>query len=270
MRMVENDVKMCGDTSEFTTIFGIVGALLAAAIGSLITFWGSYKLLLRSEKKEKRAMISVGIFDNIKDDICARLNNSTNVWFLDTDALDSYVNNRVYYLNIIQNNKNIFIHNCKMRIEKDDGAVIYNYNVGSLTERTAMVPLKVRKNTKRVALILNYMTEENEVMLYRMNLEFDRGEIVGTNDLWGCALKKHKNFKSNDYYLYDKNKQCKYKVFISENDSFIDQSYSGQEIIQLLNNKSLNYVAENLQSPSNCSKAENSLKADQEKQKDKQ
>ncbi len=238
---------MSGNFNFLSYLAEFAVTCIGAGLGAGITIFGSNKLAKRSEKKQKRALISVGIFDNIKEDIDDRLNNDRNVWFLDSDVLASYENNRVYYLNVMQNNKSIFIHNCKMRIEKDDGKVIYNYDVGSLTERDAMVPLKVRNNTKSVALILNYMTEENEVMLYRMNIEFDRGEIVGINDLWGKCIKQHKTHKIIDCYLYDKYKRCKYQVVISDDGNFIDRCYSGKEIKKMLNGKSLNYSNSPLQ-----------------------
>ena len=82
----------------YSSILNLAGTCLGAAIGSGLTFFGTWMLTRRSEKKQKRALISVGILDNIKEDIDSRLNNGKYVWFLDTDVLASYVDNRVYYL----------------------------------------------------------------------------------------------------------------------------------------------------------------------------
>lgn len=234
--MVENNAAVIENVIAITAII----ITIICSVTSLIV---NYNLKLRTEKREKRAIVSIGILKNTEDDIDDRLNNPTCSWFLYLNKLHNYAKKETYYLSIVLNNNNLSVYNCKLKINYETIRQTEEYYIGTLGKRQAIVPLNVEKNLRKISVILNYITEENEVMIYKLIIDVDKGKkLVNEQELWGKRLKKPKEKNIMEVDLYDEDdKKSKYNVIMEEKTESFINSHSGNEIKKYLKGQSLNY-----------------------------
>lgn len=184
----------------FTVLMPVLATIMGAVIGALIpTIYKRY-----DDKRIRRIRPSISIWNNMHDDIDARLSNNALRWYLELSKLKDYRANCFYI--VARSESDFMMQICEVEISfkmknNADQRSPQKYNVRLIDSKTRCVfPLIYSDDVKSVIFKITYNTEKNETMVYQASFEIDHSEDVTTKrkDISYIILKNNKEIEYED------------------------------------------------------------------------
>lgn len=227
------------DTTLITSLSVAVITLAAGVIGAIISVL--YKWF--ENKKIKRAMPTISIWDNDSDNIDGKLKNKKLRWFINLEKIDNLVGAEHYLYFHLQSYEYYKMLDCKvgftLKYIDENGHEseedIKPYSVGTLVaQREPVLPLKITDNTTNVTCFICYLTENRESMKYEVLIKIKE---MGTSSI--CREERFYIKKYKEKIKKKRVKGDKYKLIREQNFNLV-VSYSSKEVMECLNGHSLN------------------------------
>lgn len=221
-----------------TTALTVLGTLMAAVIGALISLW--YKV--KEKKEQSRADISFGLYNTWEDDVIEMLEINKIKWFLDIEKAEEYFGNNKYFLGVTVNGKNT-AHKCKLCVSYVKKGVTTQilYDLGGMSsKKRVMIPLFAILKESNVTFDLSYLSEKKESLRLVNKITLDENKKVVDNvlTLYKSLAKvcgKKKKEKLIDVLT---GKKVTYEILDQDNEGYFISSYSGERIKEELGKES--------------------------------
>lgn len=174
-------------------IMSILATIIAAVIGvSIPSLFKRY-----DDKRIRRIKPSISIWNNMRDDIDARLNNNALRWYVDLSKINSYCGNCLYI--VIRSESEFMMCICEIKIEykmkNDIDRKPQKYNVRLIDSKTRCVfPLMYTGEERLIIFKIKYNTEKSETMMYEVTFSIDylHDELENRKDVSFIIRKNNK------------------------------------------------------------------------------
>ncbi len=230
--MGENDLTI------LTTALTVLGTLMAAVIGALISLW--YKV--KEKKEQGRADISFGLYNTSEDDVIEMLEINKIKWFLDIEKVEEYFGNNKYFLGVTVNGKNT-AHKCKLCVSYVKKGVTTQilYDLGGMSsKKRVMIPLFAIMQESNVTFDLSYLSEkkENLRLVNKITLDKDKKVVDNVSTLYKSLARIGGKKKKEKLIDVTTGKKVTYEILDQDNEGYFISSYSGDVIKEKLNKDS--------------------------------
>ncbi len=199
------------DTGLLITLIVAILTLAAGIIGAVITI--IYKSFC--DKREKRVIPTVAIWNDKFDDIDEKLEFKNNRWFFDLDTfkIKEFVENRYYYF-YVRSYQAYKMYKCIVTYTDKATSTTKKYNLGTVMAGSGyVIPIKILDNSSQIRFTIEYDTERQEHIKY---------EVSGEIDLTHKALQN----EQEEAYIYKRKRYRKLGTFTKS----ITASYSSTEV----------------------------------------